>query len=245
MEYRQEQKNIFQKAAGLANVLLSVIFPDKCAGCGRLLVPEQVTTGFCSKCSGSIFFLDKPDISETAASFEGAPEKIYCACRYAGAVRKAIISLKYGGKAQLVKALSRLLFSDVAGAVDFSCYDFICAVPASREKIRERGYNQAELLAMGLSSLCGLPYMKNVLLKTRDLPSQSLLNMEERLASVKGIFHVAEDFSGSNTIRGKRIIIVDDVLTTGATITECARMLWEKGAESVSAVILATGKRNL
>lgn len=245
--YDRDMKNIFHSLSSVGTGFIAAIFPEKCAFCRKLLGRASIARGFCPSCAEKIIYLKNPDISEFAVSFEGAPGKIYCSCRYTGSVKKAIISFKYGGKAYLQRALSWILYHGVSKKVDFSKYDLICAVPASREKISERGYNQAELLAKGLSLKCNIPYRKDILFKSRDLPSQSLLNVEERLNSVKGIFHAGGcgNSSRENDIAGKNIIIVDDVLTTGATIIECARMLWSKGAVDVTAIILATGKRNV
>lgn len=231
-------KNILQTLCG---GVLSTVFPEKCAFCNSLSEKTALSHGICASCEKRIVYLDDPDISGALSDVAGAPDKIYCACRYTDKIKKAIVSLKYGGKGYLAKTLAWVIFAGVSKSLDFTGYDFICAVPSSEKKVRDRGYNHAELLAHGLAGYCGTPLRKDVLYKSKDLTSQSLLNMEQRLKSVSGIYRV----SGSEDVSGKNIIVVDDVLTTGATITECARILKESGAHIVTAIILATGKRNI
>jgi competence protein ComFC len=225
----------------LGEGFLSGIFPEKCSFCNSMPSRSTLDHGICPSCEQRIVYLRDPDISEIVADIKVAPHQIFCACRYGDVIKKAVVGMKYSGKGFLGKPLSWVTYKGVNRSLDFSKFDFICAVPSSRVKLRERGFNQAELLAQGLSSHCGVPYKKDVLRKSRDMTSQSLLNIEQRLKSVSGTF----EFNPSCNISGKNIILLDDVLTTGATIIECAKILIEMGAAKVAAVVLATGKRNV
>lgn len=114
--------------------------------------------------------------------------------------------------------------------------DLLTFVPLSSRRKRERGYNQAQLLAKSLSLQTGIPWAE-LLLKVKDTPAQSKLPRQKRLANVKGAFVL----KGGIDIKGKRVALVDDVLTTGATAGECARLLKMGGAEEIYILTLARG----
>lgn len=114
--------------------------------------------------------------------------------------------------------------------------DLVTWVPIHPRKLKLRGYNQAELLAKALSFNLGLPCM-DLLSKKKETKPQSKLNREERLKNILGVFEPKP----SIMVFGKRILLVDDVITTGATASECARVLKKMGAEKVYVLALARG----
>jgi len=113
--------------------------------------------------------------------------------------------------------------------------DLIVPVPLHVRRLRQRGFNQALLLAKELSKRTGIRYGQRVLRKVKDTPFQSTLKGTERRKNIKGAFHV----NNTEEARGKSILLVDDVCTTGATVNECARTLLNGGAERVVALTLA------
>ena len=115
-------------------------------------------------------------------------------------------------------------------------YDFIVPVPLHSAKKRERGYNQSDLIGLGLSEISGIPFNKRLLKRKSYTKTQTLLNASERQINLLGVFSGS---SKSNLIEGKRILIVDDVLTTGSTINNAAIELKKAGALTVDAATLA------
>lgn len=113
----------------------------------------------------------------------------------------------------------------------------IAAVPMHRSRRRKRGFNQAELLAKKISLRTGIPFDRKMLRCSRKAGEQKTLNRKERLSNLRGCYEV-----GSKIPKGKRVLIVDDVYTTGSTMDEISRILKKFGAESVYFVVLCTGK---
>ncbi|MGQ9645752.1 MAG: ComF family protein [Thermodesulfobacteriota bacterium] len=144
---------------------------------------------------------------------------------YEGVFQKAIHRWKYEG----IVGLSPLFGEWMAAALpqywDPKCFDLILPVPLHKERLRERGFNQALLLARELSRRTGIPYGKNILQKKRPTLPQVQLSGAERERAVRKSFHVLE----GETLKGKTILLVDDVYTTGSTVNECSRVLLASG----------------
>ncbi len=142
-------------------------------------------------------------------------------------VKECIYELKYYSNRESAK----LLAGYMSKSIDASKFDFISCVPATGRNQRKRGYNQAELLAKELSRKCRIPLIP-ALIRTKHI-DQIGLNRSERLETIKN------NFESINTYTKENLLLVDDVLTTGATLNECARTLREAGARSVWAVVVA------
>lgn len=226
---------------GIGKGILSLFYPEKCIFCNGFFETESLDHGVCQLCKSKLVYLANPCLTNLVEQFQDGPDSLFCAVRYVGTVKRAIVGLKYSGKSYVSGPLAWIMFETLAPIFDFNKYDFLCPVPTSKTKIRERGYNQADLLAKDFSIYCGMKHIPDILARTKDLPSQSLLNMEARLINVRNSFAVNKP----ELVQGKSILIIDDVLTTGATIIECAAQLKTAGAYHVTAVALATGKRNV
>ncbi|HUQ98541.1 MAG TPA: phosphoribosyltransferase family protein [Gemmatimonadaceae bacterium] len=142
-------------------------------------------------------------------------------------------SLKYGGWSHVAGAMSERM-SRLNWPVDVvEERGALIPVPLSSARNRERGYNQSALLARGLAERWRIPLRENALLRARDTRSQTELTPEERLGNVAGSFRTGMDF---NDLAGEHVILVDDVVTTAATMNECARVLYQSGARIISYV---------
>jgi len=157
---------------------------------------------------------------------------------FEGILREAVHVFKYEGARELAWPLSRLLVQRFKqSGLDFG-QAILAPVPLSNRKELERGFNQAGLLAEAVGKELNLEVLTGVLVKTKDTVSQTELKAEERKKNVKGSF----DFIGEERlIKGKTILLVDDVMTTGSTLNECARVLKEAGAKAVWGMVLAKG----
>lgn len=156
---------------------------------------------------------------------------------YEGAVREMILALKYKQGTYLVKELTNLVEGCILAAYSNEQIDAICPVPLYSTKERERGYNQAALIAKELSRRLKLPYMPQLLERVRYTPTQTNLNSEARKENVAAAF-VSPD-SAIDYVYGRSILLVDDVFTTGATCSECAIELKRKHAGRVLVVSVA------
>jgi ComF family protein len=152
------------------------------------------------------------------------------AAPYGGAVREAVHALKFGGRRSLARPLADLL-GEQCGALD--AVDALVPVPLARARERERGFNQAVLLGERLGERLGVRVRPRWLARLRDTVPQSDLTAPERRANVAGAFAAAP------AVRGRHVVIIDDVVTTGATVGECARALRAAAARRVGVLAVA------
>lgn len=149
--------------------------------------------------------------------------------------RKMILSFKHGDKTHLVQNFSPWLQS--AGREFLPKADVLVSVPLHRSRLRARRYNQAAILAKGLEKITGINSFPDVLTRTRATPSQGYLSTDERRKNVRKAFALKEKYNAK--IKGKTIVLIDDVYTTGATINECTKALKSGGAGAVHVLTLA------
>ena len=196
--------------------LLSLIFPDKCPYCRQII---RSGLSECDKCRSSF-----PSFAEERILQSG--DRCIAPFRYEGGFRSAITELKFSGikfnAASLSKQLARVLADEAAQI------DIVCWVPVSRKRRRERGFDQSELLAVKAAGLLDKEYCC-LLKKIRNNAVQHELDSKRRVSNVKGVYAAARP----EMIKGKHILLIDDICTTGNTLSECSRVLHSAGASSV------------
>jgi ComF family protein len=224
---------------GLASRALDLALPATCAGCDR------EGAALCSDCTPALDArlhlapgtpIGLPgDIPEPLVQVE------WCAS-FGGVTRRALHRLKYAGDRRLAEPLGQAVGrrwrrAGVGGAA-------LVPVPASPDRVRDRGYDQAELIAMAAGRVCGLP-VRPILERTRLTTAQFDLDRRARAGNVTGAFRLHVDAvdgpipGGTSKIEGAWLVLVDDVMTTGSTLAACARVLMDHGALAVSAVTVA------
>lgn len=209
--------------------LLDLLFPPKCPFCGRVLNEP----GVCPKCEKTL-----PWIEEHLCERKVGQSCCAAPLWYEGAVRQALLRLKFHYAPGSAEPLGQLVAR--CAAEHFSDeFDMVTWVPVSRKRLRRRGYDQARLLA---ESACRCWDTKPVALleKTEDNPAQSTLTeAAARRANVLGVYRALTEAAG------RRILLIDDICTTGATLGECVRELYDAGAERVvcAAVALSREKK--
>ncbi len=210
-------------------MLLELLFPRKCILCQELL-PRNVRD-LCHGC--------RTDTPEYRHGKRKVPfiQDITAVWAYEGPVRKSLHRYKFSGRRNYAPAYGRLVGMRILR--DFPEAEVITWVPVSARRLRERGYDQVELLAKAVSRELNIPAVK-LLDKFRDnRPNSSLKTPEERRANVLGVYRV----KNGDALRDKRVLLLDDILTTGATASECARVLLTAGAKEVYfAAVAARGK---
>lgn len=207
--------------------LASLLFPDRCVGCGSM------GTLFCSSCKARS---RKSRKENTSLPFL---DKLYHWGLYSDkALQNALRHLKYHGAFGLSHPLSDMLTELIKPHLS-SCTEppVVVPIPTSRDRLPARGYNQAALLGQAFSEKSALLFLSDTLVKTRPTRTQVELKGEERVLNVMGSFGI----NNAVHIAGKTVILVDDISTTGATISETARVLKEAGAKEVVGLVVARG----
>jgi ComF family protein len=159
---------------------------------------------------------------------------------YEGSLQKIIHRWKYQGKASVTPYLGEWIAERFYRYWNPHVLDLLVPVPLHRKRLRERGFNQALLLARELSHRTQIPYQVRILQKKRATPPQVQLNGEEREKGIKGAFHITH----RDGMEGKTILLIDDVYTTGATVNECSKVLIRGGAKRVDVLTLAHTMKN-
>lgn len=225
----------------LAAALLNLLYPSRCPVCsGPSDSPSH--SPICSGCWASIKRLEGPSCRICARPFASEYAGLCGDCLrerppfsrvityglYSDALKEAVHLLKFTS----IKRLSRPLGMLLAG-LDIPEADLIVPVPLSTRELRKRGFNQTLLISRALSKTTGIPLGPGLLYKKRETPPQVSLPRRERLLNLKGAFAAREG------LEGRRVILVDDVVTTGATARECSRAILKAGAEEVFVAAVA------
>lgn len=154
---------------------------------------------------------------------------------YDDASRNLILAFKHGDKIQLTTSLVPLL--ERAGADLWDGCEALIPVPLHWRRLLARRYNQSGLLAQGLAKMTGIPYLPDTLIRIHHTPPQGHKNARARHDNVHGVFRVKDKLA--ETIQDKKVVLIDDVMTTGATLEECTKTLLNAGARDVSVLTIA------
>jgi ComF family protein len=227
-----------------------ILFPPRCAVCGELM-EHDYSAPLCLNCMKGIRFIVSPLCLCCGIPFPAEQEndhlcsqcladrKPYAVARsvatYEGTILTAIHMFKYHKKTGIGKALGNIMADFVSGIWDMNAFDLIIPVPLHIKRLRERGFNQSAILARVLSRRFKIALDVSSLRRTLFTPPQVGLGRKERSVNVKGAFSV----TSQDTISGKRILLIDDVYTTGSTLLECSRVLLEAKAEAVAVLTMA------
>ncbi len=238
---------------------LDFVFPAECQYCGDFLGDLRVVV-FCQACwmlMAPIIEPTCPFCGDLVALNQGYPQNGDVLCRHCRAKRPgmdrvltattyehvaktAIQRFKFHQATGLGKPFAQLMLSRLPRDFDPYAYQAILPVPLHPGHQRQRGYNQSEILAREIASQLHIPLLRHALRRVRQTDQQArLIHRQARHANIQGAFQVTD----SASVSGKSLILVDDVVTTGATVSECARMLKKAGAASV--LVLAIARRVL
>ena len=236
--------------AGLLRLLELVLFPSFCHICSALLEKpgerlvcgecwehlQPETEAFCLCCGrfypGSV----DPHVCPSCAQAPPPFVRHRSACHYRGAAKDLILLFKYQKLWILGRDLARFLYASLEGEEGLWWEaQALVPVPLHPRRLKQRGFNQAELLARELSVLSSIRLNRKGLMRRRDALPQTSLTGDSRRENLKGAFAVKEEANFSDQV----VILVDDVFTTGSTIRECSRTLLESGAREVRAITLA------
>jgi ComF family protein len=229
--------------------VLEVLFPPLCHVC-RSFIPTAGEIHICSECRDQMPPVVSPLCSVCGIPYSGAGNDHLCgrcssshphfnaaraALTYEGTSRDLIHAFKYRNKIHLRRPLALLALEGLSGFMQSRRPDLVIPVPLHRKKLSSRGFNQAILLGEIFSQRLKIPLDRRNLRRIRWTEPQVNLAAHERRANVRGAFSIHQP----ELVAGRRVLLVDDVLTTGSTVDECGRVLHAAGAADVTVITVA------
>ena len=224
----------------LLKSLFDIIAPRTCIVCGcRLAISEELVCTPCRLHLPHTDFLDDPYENEMAKAFWGRIkhfEKAFAPIYHFPHSQSAhiIYQLKYFDKPEIGIEAGEMIGKMMANKGFFDDIDCILPVPLAKERLRKRGYNQSEMIAEGLHNISHLPIIKDAVKRTSFLSSQTDKSRLARYENVDNVFELTKNDAIISKLKGKHILIVDDVVTTGATICSLAKTLETIGGIHIS-----------
>lgn len=226
------------KPRDILRELSNLFFPNCCLVCEKSLLPDE--TGVCLQCLYKLprtnNFNEPDNLAETLLAGRFPFERVATFCVYSknGVLQPLIHALKYDNQKNIGVLLGKLFGKDLAGSAFMNPVDVIVPVPLHPKKLKERGYNQAEMIALGLSQSTAVPVSTGNLVRAIHNPSQTKRTKTQRWENVKDIFDLLHPEAFAN----KHILLVDDVITTGSTLEACAHALTKSGGIKISIATL-------
>ena len=194
--------------------LLNLIYPPKCGICGKLN-----NNFLCKKCY-KILENESKFVIEKNSSTDNVYNRHFYMFKYEGMIR-IILKYKFQEKSYLYKSIVYFLLKNKKMFKIIKSYDTIIPVPISRKRKKERGYNQSYLLAKEIANNTGIILKNNCIFKTKNIIEQSKLNKEERRKNIQGVYKL----KNGEKLENKKILLLDDIYTTGSTVNECLKIL--------------------
>lgn len=241
--------NLSEKASGLLDELFAFISAPRCPNCGVFL--EDLHTALCPACDAGLKSAGDGPVCLLCRS----PEPVECTCRsgrqyavpqmfywatYTEEIRQLIHRFKFDGDLKLGEYLAKKAYGALAERIGLWHYDLVVPIPMLSRDKRKRSYNQTELIAQVISADLRISLDKDSLKKFRKTKLQANLGRDERWRNIKDAF-VVENNEG---ISGKSVLLVDDIVTTGATSLEASKALYLAGAKSVVIFAIASSSFN-
>ena len=231
--------------------VLDWLYPRRCDACGGRV--EEAGRHWCWDCRAEVMVLHQPFCRVCGTPVAGeVTEQFIChqcrkqpphydacrsAARFDGAVRESVLALKYHGHQWLVADLVDFLEAAVRTWYQADSFDVVLPVPLYSRRLRERGFNQAGLLAEEMAGRLGMSVEQNFLRRIRDTGTRTRLTGAARRSNLRQAFALKDGVD----LSGQTVLLVDDVMTTGTTLSECARVLRNAGARGVFGVTVAHG----
>jgi len=198
--------------------LLVLVYPNKCVFCGKVIEVNNLKL-ICNDCIDNVPIFYKNFFIDSRNGNKG-----FCAVKYNDIIKSSIYRFKYKNNISYAKYYADIMFKCIENDSRFHA-DYLVPVPIYKSKKRKRGFNQSELIAMELSKYTEIP-CNDMLERNRNTKSQSKIKFNERQENVKDAFVLKKGLD----IRGKNIVIIDDIYTSGSTIKYCRKVLEENGA---------------
>lgn len=209
----------------LKNSVKDILFPVRCPYCETVIHKTEYACEDCKKKFPS------PAIIKYAVG----GYKCTSPFPYDGIFKKAVKRFKFGNKGGYAKQLAFPIVQSILESYQGVDFDLITCVPMHKKRLAQRGYNQAELLARECAKIMNIPYC-DTLEKFKENREQHSIKASERAKNVKGVYRIID----KELVRDKNILIIDDIITTGNTLGECAKILMKKGCRSAGCAVLCS-----
>ena len=211
--------------------ILNLIYPQICGMCGKIN-----KNSLCKKCE---IELKKQVENQIINNGEQIQDKYFNELmyifKYEGQIRKLILDYKFNEKSYLYLTFVNFLLKNKKIFENIKNYDTIIPVPISKKRKKTRGYNQSLLIARKIAELTDLELMNNCLVKIKNIIEQSKLNKEDRIQNIQGVY----ELKSKQLIENKKIILIDDIYTTGSTVNECSKILKQGNPKKIGILVLA------
>jgi len=232
---------------------VDLLYPRTCPVCRAPI--DSADAAVCRDCVAAISFLEQPVCGRcgrhVSISYSGAIGCAACAGEkliadrvialgiYEGGLKECIHAFKFGRKERLGAWVAEMMVSSLRrNQADMLGYDLVVPVPMHPAKRKERGFNQAEVMSRHLARLLAIPCNPGVIRRNVRGQTQSSLSRKDRFQNVAGAFQCASP----NSVRGRRVLLVDDIFTTGATAAACSSLLKHSGAREITVLVAARGR---
>ena len=227
---------------GLVSDVVDFLFPRYCAVCGTRLTKTE--SDVCVSCLSGLpkthaHLMTENPIEKLFWTFIPIGRATSYFFYESSEAHRVLHQLKYLNRPHVGEVLARVMATDLQEEGFFEGMDMIVPVPLHWRRKRSRGYNQCDYIAKGISSVTGLPVAKNVIRRVVNNKTQTRLEIGERRENVEDIFKLVD----ADVVRGKHVLLVDDVITTGSTVISCGAALAQAGEVTVSVVSLAYAGR--
>ena len=235
----------------LFNGLIDLIYPPHCFTCQNYIPPDSTNKELCLECIKKIKFnippfclkcsrhLEQPvkhPVCQSCRKIKPHFDFAWCACLYSNELKQLIHQFKYSQKTQLKHLFISLMVNFIQTySLDIQQFDLIMPISLHTTRLRERGFNQSEILARGIAFQFDLNFCNNNLIRFRHTKPQASLRQKERWTNIQGAFRIKHP----GAVKGKNILIIDDLLTTGSTASEAACILKSAGVARVGILTLA------
>ena len=211
--------------------IINLIYPQTCSICGKIN-----TKPLCNKCNNKLkkeycfktdYYTENKNFIEHSYFF-----------RYKDIIREQILALKFKEKPYVYETIAYFLKKSKKSFENLKKYDIIIIVPISKQRYKERGYNQSQLIAKKISQILKIPINNKILYKNKNTVQQSTLNREQRIQNAAGVYQAIN----CQKIVDKKILLIDDIYTTGSTVDECAKELVNNGITREQIGVLTIAK---
>lgn len=246
-KHNRKAENRYRKIRTFCRKILWQLYPNRCPVCDRVLYDTLI----CPECTKKIRWIAQPFCYSCGKQLDNEVQEYCLDCvrkrhefcqgravfQYQGPVREMLYRYKYGNRRDYTEFFAReavRLYGDWACRLGI---DLVVPVPLSQKRRRRRGYNQADLFGKRFAELCGLTYDANTLVRIRHTAPQKQLSVQERKNNLKNAFKM-----NGNVVNLKRILLIDDIYTTGSTMDAAALVLKQSGIEDVFYLCISIGQ---
>lgn len=206
---------------------LNLMYPPVCGFCNKICKEH-----LCSKCEMKI---NKYEINSIKKINDMHFDELLCIYKYQDIIRDTIIKYKFQNKAYLYKTFSKIILKDKKICGFLKNYDIIIPVPISKKRKNQRGYNQSYLISKEIAKFTNLKCESKGIVKQKDTIEQSKLNKNQRKTNVQGVYKIINE----QKLLNKKVLLLDDIYTTGNTVNECAKMLKQVGVNRIGILAIA------